>query len=168
MNIAVIGGGKFCESLSHGLAIAGHEIFIGLKEEYGDISDSLEQFKNIRVGSIEDAAYAADIIIIATEVRHIREVAYWLDDVRKKVIVDATDFISWLPVEDINAISAIKAITGSPHVAKFFNNAHQRDILDGLFKEKVMGMLVVSDSRKAIEVVKILAKDMVSVINAAT
>jgi predicted dinucleotide-binding enzyme len=161
MNIAVIGGGRVSEALSRRLAIAGHEIFIGLKDGYGAIGNNLLlQFDNIHICSVEEAAYVADIIIMATDANYVREAAYWLDDVRRKVIIDATDFIPSLSGGEVNTVNAIKAITGSPHVVKIFNNSSHQNILSVLLREELTDMYVSGDSKKAKELVKILARDM--------
>src|ERR1700761_5070188 len=91
MNIAVIGSGKVCETIAENLALSGHTVLVGLKKEADAFNaDLIEMFDTIRICDIETAASLSDLVIIATEAKDVRHVAYLLDDVRGKVIIDVT------------------------------------------------------------------------------
>ena len=161
MNIAVIGTGSIVENYATRYALAGHEVFLAWKDDNNAvISPFLETFNNIHLCSIEDAADAADLIIIASSPKDVREVAYWLGDVRRKVILDATANLFTDPDEQIKTIAAIKAITGSQHIIKVFSTRGYEQLLKPLFKDEKVRLVLVGDSRKAKEVTKILTLDL--------
>ena len=93
MNIAVIGDGGIVESLVRELAKGSYNISIGNNSPYPVFSNMLlNDFSNIQLTKIEDAAAQADVIILATPSEKIKEAAYFLDDVRDKVIIDMSGF----------------------------------------------------------------------------
>jgi 8-hydroxy-5-deazaflavin:NADPH oxidoreductase len=148
LDIAIIGSEKIVSPLALELECAGHNIFTCYEDDLSDLS------------IIEHAAEAADVIILATDIAHIREIAYWLGDVRKKVIIDATSFLSTPLAENINTLNVIKAITGSTHVAKIYSCADYKHVLDMFIKKTEIDMFMAGDCNKAKEVVKVLAIDM--------
>ncbi len=161
MNIAIIGNGKTSVALAQGLALAGHEIL--LADNSGNtnvIFDFLaDEFHNIHETTMEHAAAAADLIIIATAPEEVRAAAYFLDDVRKKVIID-TSFMNAESFDKyINTVSAIQAITGSQHVVKCFNSSGYE--LTGVGRsESTINMFVAGDDRKAKEMARLIARDL--------
>jgi predicted dinucleotide-binding enzyme len=160
LSIAIIGEGIVSESMAQVLAKAGHEIYLGLGEGQ-NVSDSLlDKFENIHACTIGLASSEADIIIIATPAEDVREVAYKLEDVRKKIIIGATGNVHPKPVEFVPTVNALRSITGSEHVVKCFNCAGYDNILSRSFRKQEVDMFVAGDSKKAKEMVKLLAKDM--------
>ena len=160
MKIALIGTGEVAEAYAMRYAMAGHEVLMAWKEENIGISPSLAELENVYVCSIEKAAALADLIIIATAPVHVREVAYWLGDVRRKVIIDATSNIHINTEDQVNTYFAIKAITGSPHIVKVFSTRGYEQLLKPIFKHDSIQLIMSGDSRKAKEIVKILTIDM--------
>ncbi|MDR3678649.1 MAG: NAD(P)-binding domain-containing protein [Flavipsychrobacter sp.] len=162
LNIAVIGEGRKVISLAKRLANVGHNISIGWKD--GGAKD--QKIMGSRLGDcisfahITDAAAEADVIIISAAASHVREIAYLLDDVRRKVIVDSTFILPEAFEENINTINAITAITGSPFVVKSFNCSGYQNLIDPLFKGQSVDSFVAGNSIKAKAVVKILARDL--------
>jgi len=161
LDIAVIGEGKKVRSLAKRLATAGHNPCIGWKDHGAKDQREMANFAgNITFASIEDSATAADIIIISTPATDVREVAYLLDDVRNKVILDSSFVIDGASDDNINTINAIISITGSPHVAKSFSCSGYQHIIKPLFKGHSIDSFVAGNSKKAKEITKILAKDL--------
>ncbi len=161
MNIAIMGAGKKSESLARSLASAGHEIFMGLKNYDNPISYYLrDAYENINITSVEQAAAMADIIIIATPLDEVRKTAYLLDDVRRKVVIDITSSVSVRSEDYLNSLNAIRSITGSVHVVKCLNCKGYENLISPLFQNKIIDMLVVGESKKAKEIVKIISKDL--------
>jgi len=161
MNVAIIGATKTTEVLAEKLADAGHEVLIAVKENGRQINEQLlELYDNINVYGIAEAAALADIIIIACISPEVREIAYLLDDVRHKVIVDCTITVSMDAEQEVNTMNAIRAITGSAHVVKCFNAQKYKHLLQPLFNGVPIDFFVAGDSKKAKEAVKILSKDM--------
>ena len=157
LNVAVIGDGRVASMHTAALLLAGHEVFLAGKE----VAESLWQYAdNVHICSIEDAAAVADFIIIATQPKDVREVAYWLGDVRRKVIIDVTANVHTDDPEYINTVGAIAAITGSLHITKVFNTIDYQQLLKPLFGKDKIQLLLVGDSRKAKEITKIIAREL--------
>jgi predicted dinucleotide-binding enzyme len=158
MNIAIIGNGKTTAVLAQGLALAGHEILIGLKENEDVLFDFLvDEFENINFMDIEEAAAEADLVILASSPENVRESAYLLDDVRGKVIIDTSYMNTSSIGEYFNTLNAIKAITGSQNVVKCFNNGGFDPLSS---KPGEIQMFLAGDSIKAKEMAKLLARDL--------
>jgi len=119
-----------------------------------------EIYGQIEMCSIEEAAAAADFIIIATQAKDIREAAYWLGDVRRKVIIDSSANVHTLDRNNVNTMNAIKSITGSQHVIKIFNTKGYEHHVKPLFNKAGVQLLLVSDSKKAKEITKIMALEL--------
>lgn len=161
MTIAVIGSGETAEYYTAGFAFAGHKVLLAGKDgAINNIHQSVLQLTNVTECSIEDAASGADLIIIATAPKDVREVSYWLGDVRNKVIIDVTSNVHAPEEELVKTVCGIKAITGSQHIVKAFNTAGYDDILAPLFKRGKTDLMLVGESRKAKEIAKILATEL--------
>lgn len=161
MTIAVVGDTATGHMYAEGFARAGHEILMATPgKDCFDLPDALSLFENIETCSISAAASLADLIVLATTPRHVREASYWMEDVRKKVIIDATANEHVADSELVKTVCAIKAITGSPHVVKAFNTAGYEHILRPLFNGATVDMILLSDSLKAKEIAKIMGIEL--------
>lgn len=160
MNIAVIGDGKVAEALAYHFALAEHHVFIGTKEEQTAIGDYIfEEFENVTLATIEYAASVADVIVMATPADEVREAAYLLDDVRKKIILDMSGFNYTYEGEELNTTKAIQAITYSQHVVKCYCDNYSN--FANIFKSnKQSEFFVAGDSKKAKLVAKLFARDL--------
>jgi len=161
MSIAVIGSDKIAAAYARSFALAGHEVMLASLEG-DDIADDMlmDSMRNVYQCSIEEAAGSADLIIIATAPKDVRAVAYWLGDVRKKVIIDATSNVDAPDDELLKTVCGIQAITGSPHIVKVFDARGYDHLMKPLFGKKNVDLIMVSDCRKAKEIVKILGADL--------
>ncbi len=160
MCVAVIGNEKLSAVLAQGLALADHEVFIGIKEDQSIYFDFLvDEFDNIHVTTVGDAAEHADLIIMAAAPDDVREMAYLLDDVRSKVIIDVSNMNASVGKAYLNTLHAIKAITGSRHLVKCFNAAGFQP-LAGISGDNKIEMFVAGDDLKAKETAKIIARDL--------
>ena len=157
LNVAVIGEGNVSDVYTAALNVAGHEVFLA---GTGEINSLWQHADNVTVCSIEEAAERADFIIIATEPKNVREVAYWLGDVRGKVIIDVTANVVCNDNDRVNTARAIAAITGAPHITKIFNTAGYEQLLKPIFGKQQVQMILAGDSRKAKEITKIIAKEL--------
>jgi len=160
LNVAVIGEGIVSENIARSLAMAGHYIFLGLKEDQVVTEALLGEFENIQACTVGNAACEADIVILATPVDEVRAVAYELGDVRKKIIMGVCGNVHPKPTEFVHTVNVLRAITGSQHVVKTFNCAGYENLFSAAFAERGADMFVSGDSKKAKEMVKLLAKDM--------
>jgi len=161
MNIAVIGISGIAEKYALAFSVAGHNVYMAWKnDEQRKVSSLLTGMEGINFCSIEEAADVADLIIIATSPKDVREVAYWLGDVRRKVIIDATANVFAGPDEQVRTVCAIQAITGSANVVKVFNTRGYESLLKPLFNGAEVHMVLLGDSKKAKEVTKIFTREL--------
>jgi len=161
MNIAIIGCDEISESFAAGFAIAGHNVLLAAKNGVNyNLRPSLAIFENIEVCNIENAAAQADVIIIMTPPADVREVSYWLGDVRNKVIIDATSNVGPAGDETIRTATAIGAITGAPHIVAAFHAQGYGQLLKPLFRDTKIDLILAGDSKKAKELTKIIAREL--------
>jgi predicted dinucleotide-binding enzyme len=113
--------------------------------------------KNVTFMSIAEAAANADIVIIATTAGEVREAAYHLGDVRRKVVIDYSNFVTG---DMHHTAAAITAITHCLHVAKCFAPTGYEDMIIPHINEAGIDMFVAGSSKKAKAVVNMLAADM--------
>ena len=158
MDIAIIGNTDIAAFYASKFAQQGHNIYMACCEKNNVIIRNIPD-PNTRISytSTSDAASNADFIIIATEPIEVREASYWLGDVRKKVIIDVTANVFAQDIDQVKTVCAIKAITGSPHVIKVFHTGGYESILQPLFNGSKVDLLLLSDSKKAKEISKIMA-----------
>ena len=160
MKIALIGAGKGVETYAMRYAAAGHEVLMAWKEtDRKKINPELTYIDGIRMCGIEEAGELADFIVLATVPEDVREVAYWLGDVRKKIIVDATSNF-YFKDDHVNSFMAIKAITGSIHVVKLFSTRGYEKLLKPLFGHEETQIMMAGDSKKSKEMAKIISEDL--------
>lgn len=161
MNIAVIGDTATAFMYAEGFARAGHEINMAVAGKASfRLPGILDVYDNIRTCAVTDAAAIADFVVLATTPKQVREAAYWLEDVRRKVIVDATANEHVADDDLVKTACAIRSITGSAHVIKTFNTAGYEQILAPLFNGSSADMIMLSDSLKAKEITKIMAIEL--------
>lgn len=161
MTIAVVGDTATGHAYAEGFARAGHKILMATPgKDHFDLPVALNLFRNIESCSVSCAAGHADLIVLATSPLQVREASYWMNDVRRKVIVDATANEHVADSELVKTVCAIKAITGSPHVVKAFNATGYEHILKPLFNGAKVDMILMSDSLKAKEIAKIMGIEL--------
>ncbi|MBS1687212.1 MAG: NAD(P)-binding domain-containing protein [Bacteroidetes bacterium] len=161
MNIAIIGSGVVSDALAYRLAMAGHEVLLAGKDEQEPVNwDLANEFDNMDVTTVGHVANEADIIIIATKGEDARAVAYHIGDVRRKVIIDATNILSHKTGEHFHTVKAITAITGNKNVVRCFNCMGFENFLNLVDRNDSVDMYVAGDSKKAKEIAKLLARDM--------
>ncbi len=161
MNIAIIGVSEVAETLAAGFAFAGHNVYMAWKDgENPGRSRALQSMENLTVCSIEEAANLSDMIIIATAPKDVREVAYWLGDVRRKVIIDATSNVYTPDDELVKTVGGIQSITGSAHIIKVFCTQGYEQLLKPLFSKTRVDLILVGDSKKAKAITEILTIEL--------
>ncbi len=161
LNIAIIGNSRMSQALSIAFVNAGHQVFrANTEREVSGPKQQWEILEGVHYCSIEEAAKAADFIMICTPAGDVREVAYWLGDVRRKVIIDLTANVPNGISATINTIGAINAITGSEHIVKLLSLYNHENIFKPLFGGKAVQVVLAGDSRKAKEMAKIICKEL--------
>lgn len=160
MDIAVIGSCKTSVAIGEKLALAGHRVFFGLKNNEADNIELSDYIGNIYFETITNAASAADVIILSSPAEDIREIAYLLDDVRGKVIIDVSGNIDPHPEEYVFTVRATRSITGAADVVKAFSGTGLQGLLSPIFEEERHDMFVAGDSKRAKAMTMLLARDM--------
>ncbi len=161
LNIAIIGNSRLSHVLATAYTQAGHAVYLAapesaVKADFG----FLVNHERLLHCSIEDAAASADFIIICTRANDVREVAYWLGDVRRKVIVDLTANEPDGLKDNMNTVGAIKAITGAEHIVKALSLYAHEHLFAPLFGGQKVQVVLAGDSRKAKEIMKIISREL--------
>lgn len=118
MNIAIVGGGSNSKRLAQTFAHKGHLVLLANKGNTTAADPDLMALDGVFCCSIEEAAQHADFIIISAPAADVREIAYWMGDVRKKIIIDMSYNNGPGKNDHINTVRAIEVITGSTDVVK--------------------------------------------------
>lgn len=161
MDIAVIGDTDTAMMYAIEFSKAGHNVYYSscdtlCQERLVVISSN----NNINICAIEDAAAIADLIIVACLPGEVRRVSYFLGDVRRKVIIDTTSNTQINDGSPVATLNAIASITGSAHVIKCFHTKGYETLMKPLFSGEQHDMVVVTDSKKAHEITKIMMKEI--------
>ncbi len=161
MNIAIIGNTDAAVMYALAFAKAGHVIYMAGCEKNNVKHVNIPDCEgDIRYCTISEAAEVADLIIIGTQPKEVREASYWLGDVRRKVIIDVTANVHAREDELVKTACAIKAITGSQHVIKVFNTKGYEQLLKPLFNGAQVDLIILSDSKKAKAITRIMAVEL--------
>jgi predicted dinucleotide-binding enzyme len=153
MNIAVIGNGAAASGLAERLAIAGHIVTIGLKEDEDDDILISTEAPEVYFDNIAGAAADADVIFMAMPADRVRETAYLLGDVRNKIIIDISGNVLPRPAQYVYTVRALRSITGANDVIKSFQ-------LPPIFEKDGNDVFFAGDSLKAKAVARIIANDL--------
>jgi hypothetical protein len=160
MNIAIIGVSEIAAAYALAFAHAGHEVFLAWKNgEKEKVSPILLKMDGIHVCTIEQAADISDLVILATRPEDLREVSYWLGDVRHKIIIDASSNVNAGGDEKVSA-NAIRSITGSQNIVQVFHTKGYEQILKPLFSGEPFQLIIAGECKKAKEITKIFAQDL--------
>lgn len=158
MNIAIIGNCRNTAITAERLARAGHKVFMGIRRDEPDDLRFTEYLENIYYDTIEDAAEIADLIIISAPADTVREIAYRLGDVRKKIIIDISGNVSPRPDQYVYTVRATRSITGAEHVIKAFTCTPDDETTP--FTALASGdLFLAGDSKKAKALMTVMAAD---------
>lgn len=161
LNIAIIGSNRLSQVLAAAYVDAGHAVYVAAPS--GGPALDTEFFSSLERAyccSIEEAASSADFIVISTRANDVREVAYWLGDVRRKVIIDLTANVPEGLKDNMNTVGAIKSITGSEHIVKALSLYAHEHLFSPLFGGQKVQVVLAGDSRKAKEIMKIITREL--------
>lgn len=153
MNVAVIGNCGRAATLAEKLASAGHTVIIGLNENEDDDILISADIPEIYFDTIENAAAEADVIFLAVPAGRVRDMAYQLGDVRRKIIIDISGNFDPRQEQYSNTVAATKAITGARDVIKAY-------YLAPMFATDGNDVFFAGDSKKGKAVARIMANDL--------
>lgn len=160
MKIAIIGTGNVGGTLAIKWAHAGHEIFLGVRDNSNFKGKDLLQNANIKAGTIHEAVAESEVILLATPAMLAVEVAQSLGDTSGKIIIDSMNIIMGRgPAGFSNTADAILANTASKDVVKCFNTTGFNNMKNPNYGDVAVDLFAAGDSEKGKEIAISLAKD---------
>ncbi len=161
MKIAMIGSGNVGGALARGLARAGHQILLGVRNvAESKVTKLLQYHQHISAHAISDAVAAAEVIVIATPPTAIPDLARGFGDVKNKVIIDTTNAVFVKPDPYQNGVEALLALTNCKHVVKCFNSTGFENLENPTYDGTGIDMFMAGDSSRAKEVAQRLSKEL--------
>jgi predicted dinucleotide-binding enzyme len=159
MKIAIIGSGNVGGALAQQWIKAGHLVLVGAKFPLSEKNIQLAtKIGEDRFTSIKNAVKQCDVILIATPPTSIFEIAEQMGDVSNKVIIDATNSIAKGP-EPYRTVYHYLVDKTAAAVVKCFNSTGFENMLNPVYRDQRIDMLMAGDSDKAKSVAAQLAVD---------
>jgi len=159
MKIAIIGTGNIGGTLATHWANKGHQIFLGVRDKNNFKGSSLSGNANTTLHSIEEAAQAAEVILVATPPQFANSLAAQFGDVNGKVIIDASNAVRTQPEGFPTAFHAFESLTNA-QVVKCFNSTGFENMRQPKIGETGLDMFMAGDSEEAKAIAKQLALDV--------
>lgn len=158
MKIAVIGTGNVGGALATQWAKKGHEILLGVQNTAQFKGMHLLQNAHTSVHSIQEAARAADVILIAVPPPAIFSIIEHMGDVSGKTIIDATNSVRMAP-DPYPTVYHCLCDKTSAEVVKCFNSTGFENMLNPVYNGEGIDMFMAGDSDAAKGVAQLLALD---------
>lgn len=130
MNIAILGSGNVGSALAQGLIRSGHFVTFGVRDAGSAKSQKAQASLSVPMLAVGEACREAEVIIITTPPEAVKDLVTELGDVRKKIIIDATNSVRTRPEPYPTAFHALKALTSSEAVVKCFNSTGFENMLN--------------------------------------
>jgi 8-hydroxy-5-deazaflavin:NADPH oxidoreductase len=119
MRIAVIGAGAIGRTLSHRLALSGHDVTVGVRSPQSAPREEIDA--RVRIAAVEEAIAAAEAVIVAIPGAQIPAFAREHGArVEGKVVIDATNDLASGHAGSLNHIDAWEAHAAGATVARAF------------------------------------------------
>jgi predicted dinucleotide-binding enzyme len=147
ITIAVLGQTRLSELLAFSLADVGYTVHYGVSEELPK-SSLFTIFDHVVQESVTDASAAADIILLACKPEQVSELAYYMDDVTNKVVIDLSSFQSD-SVTCAGHLQKIRNITGSSQIVSCYSVINNFDFVCYFSKRNKEPMWLMGDSKKS-------------------
>ena len=144
-------------ALAKCFAKAGHNVFIG-NNGSGLYDES--KYDNISHTTVENAAMISDLVIVTAPMEEVRDIAYRLGDIRRKVVLDATSLGLTRFGQYVKTYDVLRAITGCQHIVKCYNKTGFEDLVEESLESRDVDVFMAGDSKKAKELTKLLARDL--------
>lgn len=160
MKIVIIGTGNVGSALAKGLAKAGHQVLLGVRNKIDFKGSELANEHNISVQTISEAASSSEVILIAAVPQAVKDIADQLGDISNKVIIDAMNSVRVKPEPYSNTTEALMKLTNCKDIVKCFNTTGAENMGDPSYGGKGIDMFYAGDSEKAKKVAEQLAKEI--------
>lgn len=167
MKISILGAGNVGGNLGIRWAELKHEIFLGVRDT--DSPKIHETVKKIgaaaHIGEIEEAAEFGDILILSLPWPAVERVAERLKHVKGKIIIDATNPVSWDngPHHALGTSSSAQRIAATipnASIVKAFNTFGAEHILTSNVGGIQMDHFIACSNENATEITKNLSNDI--------
>lgn len=114
MTISIIGAGNVGQALARALTGKGERVVLGVPDpdKYGQVVAVLGE--SVRVGTVDDAVRASDVVILAVPYSAADSVARNTPDWQGKVLIDATNPLA----EELAGLSLGTTTSGAEEIAK--------------------------------------------------
>ena len=158
MKIAIIGTGNVGGALAANWAKGGHQTLPGVRDATGFKGEQLLDNPNTSVHPLEEAAQAAEVILVATPPQVAENLALVFSDLSGKVIIDASNSVRSRPENYPTAFHAFEALTKA-EVVKCFNSTCFENMKTPDCGQVRLDMFMAGSSAKAKTVAAQLSKD---------
>lgn len=165
MKIGIIGAGNVALKLTKLLANADHEVFVGSRAPHNE-DKIFEYSKNVRIGSIPEAANFGEIVIVAIPYPAVEEVLLSVSETLSgKIVIDATNPLNddWSPIvlPEGSAGEKVALLLPESKIVKAFNTIFA-DVMDKAsdFEGKRITAFYCGDDKSANKIVGALLKQI--------
>ncbi len=159
MKIAIIGTGNIGGTLATSWAKAGHDIILCVRDKQSFKGQALLKNPNTKVSDFENGVAEAEVILVATPIAAVIDVAKSLGNVANKVIIDATNAVFTKPEGYGNAFEAFAALTNTDKIVKCFNSTGFENMKNPHYGDTAIDMFMAGSHAEAKAIVETLAKD---------
>lgn len=159
MNIAIIGAGNVGGALATNFSKKGHRIRIGSRDPQQLEAKHLLQNPNTSVHRIAEAVEASDCILIATPPGAIFSLIDQMGDVAGKTIIDASNRMQ-TSLQGYPTVYHCLADRTKAHIVKCFNSTGYENLLNPVYPDGPLDMLMAGDSESAKRIAHQLAMDV--------
>ena len=160
MQIAIIGTGNVGGALARAWSRAGHRIFLGVRNlQDPKVLALTAGGAQITAHSPAEAAGDAETVLFAVPPDAIRQVTDNLEDLKGKVLIDATNSVRAKAEGFASVADALRSWTRSTDVVKCFNITGFNVMANPRFGEMAADMFMAGSSARGKEVARQLALD---------
>jgi len=156
MNIAIIGTGNVGAALTKGWTAAGHNIFLGVRDQANFKGKALLDLPGVSLQSIVEAIAAAEVVVLAVPPQVMPEMIPFLEQAEDKVVIDPSNSFPAPPKGYDNSFAPLVKHTACKHLVKAFNTTGFGNMPNG----EGLDMFMAGDSERAKKVVSQLSADL--------
>ncbi len=166
--IGIIGSGVVGQSLGAGFAKHGYKVMVGTRDTSKLSEWQTEVGSNVQLGSSDETAAFADILVLATKGTAAKEVIQALnkEDLKNKTVIDATNPIADLPPDegvlkfftnkDKSLMEELQEAAPEANFVKAFNTVASTYMVNPEFESKPTMFISGDDDNAKKEVIEIV------------
>lgn len=161
MKLAIIGTGNVGSALTKAWSKAGHEIWLGVRDQNQFKGSALVSLSGVQVAFIREAVDQTEVIVLATPAKAAVEIAKSLgtkDQLNGKIVIDTMNTVPPQRGGQSTTEMIVEA-TGHPDIAKCFNAIGANIMENPRFGDVAVELYTAGNSKRAREAAISLAKD---------